>query len=140
MNNPTLVKGLGYSYLFFGLLILLFSAFSHSVPAFFIPSDFFGGLVLLVIGFTFIGAISPARSDAQEAVLFTRFAILLSVVFASIYLILMWSNGILWLMGNEDFADWSPIDDLVPTIWLALGSIYLYWKSESEETHSSTEN
>ncbi len=70
----------------------------------FVPSDVFGGLVLIVISAIFLRGLTHNEHDA-----FLGFGSLMLAVFGVLYILVLLANGLdACIMGNE----WNPLNDL----------------------------
>ena len=125
----TLVTGV--LYIFAGILQALVGAGLFTLPL--VPGSIMGAFVLIVIGSVFLsGHRELSRSD-PEGQAFIFVGILLSILFGILYLLVMGADTIsAYLLGSEDFEDWTVFDDLRPELYLALLSVYGYfrWKDE----------
>lgn len=134
----------GSLYIFLGLLQLLaginriFIGPDILIPLadmLFVPADIIGSFVLILIGTVFIYGVIEMRSGIYEGVSYAYVGILLSLIFAIIYLFVSTGNMLeAYLLRNEDFADWTPLSDLKPGIYLALLSLFAFikWKDMFE--------
>ncbi|MBN2109522.1 MAG: hypothetical protein JW705_00330 [Methanosarcinaceae archaeon] len=136
----------GCSYILFGLTQLITGSskalFGISVPhsigkvitgMLFIPADAIAGLVLILIGCVFIYGFEEIRSGKYEGIAYVYVGILLSLIFAGIYVLSGFGNTLeVYLLKNETFTDWSITDDIRPEIYLGLLSLlaYLKWKDD----------
>ncbi|MDY0387333.1 MAG: hypothetical protein RBT65_09455 [Methanolobus sp.] len=120
----------GSLYIILGLLQLLSGASKiligpdASVPLtgpLFVPADIIGSFVLLLIGTVFIYGVMEMRGGISEGISYAYVGILLSFIFAAIYILVSTGNMLeAYLLKNEDFADWTPLSDLRPAIYLAI--------------------
>ncbi|MBP2030705.1 hypothetical protein J2755_001653 [Methanohalophilus levihalophilus] len=109
---------------------LLNSAFAESL---FIPGETAGGFVLLVVGAVFIAGWNTFRADQQEGIAYVYVGILLSLIFAAVYMLSMVANGMeAYLLSAEGFENWTPLSDLKPAVYLGLAALgaYLGWKEK----------
>ncbi|WP_407355828.1 hypothetical protein [Methanolobus sp. WCC5] len=134
----------GSLYIVLGLLQLaaglkrLFTGPDIRVPladSLFVPADIIGSFALLLIGTVFIYGVFEMRSGIYEGVSYAYVGILLSLIFAIIYLLVSTGNMLeAYLLRNEDFVDWTPLSDLKPGIYLAILSLFAFirWKDMFE--------
>ncbi len=90
---------------------------------FFISPDLFSGICLVIIGTIFTMGIKPLLNKEDRGVAFLIGGILIALMIGAIYLMIMGSDWIMFLIGNEDFESWSPLDDFVPALWASIFSI-----------------
>ena len=135
---------MGSLYMFFGLVQLIVGSskmlLGISGPEIldkaiaqmlFIPPDTIGGLVLILIGCVFIYGFVEIRSGKEEGIAYVYVGLLLSLIFAGIYVLASFGNILeAYLLRNEAFAEWSFLDDIRPEIYLGVISLlaYLRWK------------
>ncbi|MDW7731627.1 MAG: hypothetical protein SCH66_04245, partial [Methanolobus sp.] len=136
----------GSVYSFFGLIQLIIGSskalFGFSAPenlgrfiteVLFIPPDAIGGFVLILIGSVFIYGFVEMHSGKEEGIAYVYVGILLSLIFAGIYMLAAFGNILeAYILKNEAFAGWSIIDDIRPEIYLGVISLfaYLQWKDD----------
>jgi len=134
---------MGAVYTLFGLIQLI-TGFSRSLGisapetlsrfianVLFIPPDAIGGFVLVLVGSVFIYGFAELHSGKYEGIAYVYVGILLSLIFAGIYVLAAFGNVLeVYLLKNEAFAGWSILDDLRPEIYLGAVSLvaYLQWK------------
>jgi len=95
------------------------------------PPDFFGGICLIVIGLVFLLGVPPLLNKDDKGVAFLVGGVILALMLGIIYLMVMGSDGIMYLIGSEDFETWVPLDDFVPALWVSFFSIpgaFVAWK------------
>ncbi|MDG6243533.1 MAG: hypothetical protein QCH31_03960 [Methanolobus sp.] len=100
-----------------------------------VPADIIGSFVLILIGTVFIYGVIEMRSGIYEGVSYAYVGILLSLIFAIIYLFVSTGNMLeAYILRNEDFAEWTPLSDLKPGIYLAIFSLFAFirWKDMFE--------
>lgn len=101
----------------------------------FIPPDIIAGIILILIGSVFLYGASEIRSGVREGIAYIYVGILLSLIFAGIY-VLAATGDLLeaYLLKNEDYIGWSVLDALRPEIYLGVLSLltYLKWKDSFE--------
>jgi hypothetical protein len=112
------------------------SAYMTAVAgALFIPPDIVAGMILMLIGSVFIYGVSEIHSGVSEGIAYVYVGILLSLIFAGIYMLAATGDFLeAHLLNNEDYIDWSVIDALRPEIYLGVLSLltYLKWKDSFE--------
>lgn len=125
----------GCIYLVFGVLQVIASlGFNSELTAsLLIPSDTLGGFVLMIIGSVFIFGFKELYNNIDEGVSFLYVGILISLVFAGMYVLIMIGNAFgAYVIQSENFKNWVPLDDLKPSIYLSVLSVYGYylWKEK----------
>lgn len=98
-----------------------------------IPHDILSGLILILLGTVFIYGFMELREGIEEGIAYVYVGILLALIFAGIYLLVTTGNILeAYLLKNEDFIGWTPIDDLRPEIYLGILSFIAYakWKKQ----------
>jgi len=89
-----------------------------------VPPEILGVCVLGVLGAVCLSGYHELREGVDEGVAHIYVGILLSLVFAVLYLLIMGADALeAYVLKNEDFADWTPLDDMRPEIYLALISL-----------------
>ncbi|MFQ6033426.1 MAG: hypothetical protein ACE5KR_01015 [Candidatus Bipolaricaulia bacterium] len=83
----------------------------------FIPHDIFGGFVLLVIGGIYLSGTKSLWRRQNEGLAGLLVGTALTLIFASLYLLVMGADGLSYLLG--DLEEWRPLADLRPEVWLA---------------------
>ena len=133
---------MGASYIFFGLAQLIAGSSNALLgitgpgslgkaitEMLFIPPDAIGGLVLILIGCVFTYGFVEIHSGKEEGIAYVYVGILLSLIFAGIYVLAAFGNILeAYLLQNEAFAEWSVLDDIRPEIYLGLISLLAYLK------------
>ena len=96
------------------------------------PADLFGGFSSLVIGAAYSGVL--LRRGKQESIGFQLIAILLSIVFGVLYLLIVCADGFGTLVSTFEGEEWTwewlisgsaGTGILRPEIWLAVASLPL---------------
>ncbi|AIJ05627.1 hypothetical protein JH146_0781 [Methanocaldococcus bathoardescens] len=90
-----------------------------TIPLF--VGDVFGGLALLAVGITYFLGVKKAVDEDIKAVSYLFTASIIGLGIGIIAFLLLISNAIGFLLGFEDWADWSIFNDL--TIYLILGML-----------------
>ena len=130
----------GISYTIFGLLEITVGCgdfFGTGIPlimsielagANLVPPDFFGGVMLIIIGIVYLIGVGQQARGEREGISFLLVGSLLATVFFAVYMSIMLANGVGYLFQFEDWLEWTWLDDLRPGIWLfiiALPGAYL---------------
>lgn len=93
-----------------------------------VVGDPFNGFILMVIGVVFLkGASSVSRGD-RAGTSFVAGGTLMASVLLGFYILNMFSNGLGFALGFEDWLEWTILDDIKPgvVLWLAvIPSIFL---------------
>jgi len=136
-NKGKMVFGsiVGSIYIIFGLLQIVvgLGLESEITDILFITPDIFGGFVLLVVGAVFLYGFKELNAGINEGVAFVYFGILLSLVFAVVYLLIMGADALgAYGLGMEDFEGWMPLDDVKPGLYLGFLSLvgYFVWRDK----------
>jgi hypothetical protein len=93
-----------------------------------VVGDPFNGFVLLVIGLVFLKGAGPAGSGDREGVSYVAGGALLATALLGFYILNALSNGLGFILGFEDWLEWTILDDLKPgvVLWIfALPSVLL---------------
>ncbi len=101
----------------------------------FIPADIIGAFVLLLIGTVFIYGFMEMRSGIYEGVSYAYVGILISLIFAIIYILVSTGNMLeAYVLKSEDFLGWTPLSDMRPAIYLAILPLFAFikWKDMFE--------
>jgi hypothetical protein len=98
-----------------------------------IPHDILSGLILILLGTVFVYGFMELHSEIDEGIAYVYVGILLALIFAGIYVLVTTGNILeAYLLKNEDFIGWTPLDDLRPEIYLGFISLFAYvkWKKQ----------
>ncbi len=101
--------------------------------ALYIPHDILSGLILILLGTVFIYGFMELCQGIEEGIAYVYVGTLLAMIFAGIYLLVTTGNILeAYLLKNEDFIGWTPLDDLRPEIYLGFVSLIAYakWKKQ----------
>ncbi|MBC7085859.1 MAG: hypothetical protein H5T43_05795 [Methanomethylovorans sp.] len=114
--------------------ITYLSSFVNSISAFlFVPSDFIGSLILILIGTIFLYGLMEHKRGFNESIAYVYVGILISLIFMSVYLLVMTGNWLesYWLKDFE-MNGRSIADDIRPAIYLGLLPLgaYFIWKND----------
>ena len=128
---------LGIAYLIIGAIEFAAGLYNLFLPGaiegiFGVPADLFGGFSSLVIGAAYSGVL--LRRGKQESIGFQLIAILLSIVFGVLYLLIVCADGFGTLVSTFEGEEWTwewlisgsaGTGILRPEIWLAVASLPL---------------
>jgi hypothetical protein len=90
--------------------------------------NFVLGLVLMVIGAVFLFAARGFRSG-RDGDAFLMVGCGLALFIGLVALLTLAANASeAYLLGNEDFAEWSPVDDFSPTIVMMVPALALLYR------------
>ena len=96
-----------------------------------VPGDWFQGLVLVIIGLVFSWGYVLMRKGDQEWDSYLAIGSLLAGIIFALYLFMMLANGLGWMLGFEDWLEWTFIEQFQPGLWLftvAIPGAYLTMK------------
>ncbi len=115
-NALVLALVLGVAYLAAGVLQI-------GVSLGFLPyvvgmTDFLGGLLLVVVASVFLTGVKPIRSGKREGVSFVVVGILIAGLICVVQLVIIGTGTLGWILGFEDWSDWTVQQHLTPSIWL----------------------
>lgn len=136
MSNKVLFGLLaGIPYIIFGLIqtTVSFGFRSDWTGLLSVPNDFIGGFVLILIGTIFLAGVKELRAGTVEGVAYIYVGIFIALLFALIYLLVVTANALeAYVIMNDDFKGWSPLDDFRPGIYLAIIPLigYLIWREK----------
>jgi len=89
-----------------------------------LPGDFIGGFVSITIGIVFIWGMDELLKKDYKGLSFILVGLIMAVMFAGLYTLILIADAVeCYILGNEDFAGWTILDDL--RIELVLGWILL---------------
>ena len=122
----------GVLYAFFGLMHIAegLGIDTGMAGLLFIPGDILGGFCLLVIGAVFLNGLREMLQGINAGVSFVYVGILMSLIFAAVYLLIMGGNLLDSFIVPDDYEGWSVMETFRPGIYLGLLSLagILYWK------------
>jgi len=122
---------MGIFYLLFGIAQVmggLFPGIAAFLHALFIPADIIPGCVVCLIGAVFLYGAAEMRAKRPGAEAFLYVGMLLSLIFCAITLIDVGAQGVNTVFfGGEDESPWSPVQFIIPVIYLALPSLAGSW-------------
>ncbi len=90
---------------------------------FHVGGDVFNGFVLLVIGFVFLCGVQPYLDGDREAVSYTTVGALMASTLFLFYFLNALSNGLGFMLGFEDWLEWTILDDIKPGVLLWVAAI-----------------
>ncbi|MHC1571896.1 MAG: hypothetical protein ACXQTM_06375 [Methanosarcinales archaeon] len=88
-----------------------------------IPADLFGGLALLVIAAVYLSGIGELLSKREEGLSFALTGTILTMVFGSLYTLIMGTDYLMYLLGEAD--EFLIITELRPEILLLAATLPL---------------
>jgi len=115
---------IGLLYVSFGLMEVLdgfgiaWGAPSGIGEIAFIRGDVFAGVMLMITGSVYLAGIRLQSRGAREGISFLTVGVLLSTVLFGLYLAIMASNSLGYILGFEDWGEWAWTDDVRPGVWL----------------------
>jgi hypothetical protein len=110
----SLIVGLVYLVVGCGQIINGFIGFETLI----LPGDFFQGAMLAIIGLVFGWGFSAQRKGDNEWDAYLSVGTLLAGIIFALYIFMLLSNGLGWVLGFEDWLEWSPIEQFQPGLWL----------------------
>ncbi len=123
--------GAGLLYLLFG--VLQTGACLDLLDHVLLLPDFMGICVLFVLAAVFLSGYRELSQGSHEGAAHVNVGVALSLLFALVYLLIMGANSLeAHLLQHEDFQDWTPLDDLQPSLYLALMSLLAFWRWRKE--------
>lgn len=99
----------------------------------FAPSDLMGSLVLVLIGSIFLYGLMELRSGLNEGIAYVYVGMLISLLFATVYMLVMTGNWMeSYLLNDPEITGWSFGNDFRPAIYLGILSLcgYFLWKKD----------
>jgi hypothetical protein len=103
----------------FGIL----GAVQYFSDIFRLVGDPFNGFVLLVIGLVFLKGFSYVSQGDREGVSYVMGGALLASTLLGFYVINAFSNGLGFILGFEDWLEWTILDDIKPGVILWISTI-----------------
>jgi hypothetical protein len=134
---------IGSLYFLIGLvqIIVGFGYSADWTSLLYIPSDYIGGFILLLIGAIYIYGVKELNNGIKEGVAYVYVGIMLSLGFFVLYLLITGADIIsAYGLGSEDYIGWSPLINLKPGIYLAIISLvgFLQWRDKFSLRNIST--
>jgi hypothetical protein len=115
---------IGSTYAALGLLEVLSPWVADDLLGYLTAGNIMMGLVLLLTGLVFLaGARESLNGGDGEAYIIV--GCMLGLFIGTVALLTMGANGAEHLLGNEDLADWTALDDLTPAIAMIIPSALL---------------
>jgi len=137
ISNDKAIIGLvfGIFFFIFGITqcVIFFGIFKNISELLLIPQDLIGGFVLILIGLIFLMGYHELRSGIPEGIAYLYVGIILSIFFMCIYFLIILANSIeAYIFLNDDFKNWSPIEDLRPGIYISIFTLIplIYWRKK----------
>lgn len=84
----------------------------------FIPPDVIGGIMLIIVGVVFLHVARPITKGDIDGIAFLHVGVLLAGILFGLQIIVIITNGLGWIAGLEDWAEWSITLDITPSLWL----------------------
>jgi hypothetical protein len=132
-NNGNSLAGIyvglaGLLYTLVGILEILTGfgvagAMQSLAEIFRVVGDPFNGFVLLVIGLVFLKGVGPASSGDKEGISYVAGGAILASTVLGFYVLNALSNGLGFLLGFEDWLEWTILDDVKPGVILWLSTL-----------------
>ena len=66
----------------------------------------------------FLAGVRPLRRGEREGFAYIAVGIFLAGVLFVLQLFILSTNYLGWILGFEDWVDWTPLLDITPTVWL----------------------
>ena len=114
-----IIAGAGFSSDFFEIL--------------FISTDIIGGFILILLGSVFIYGVNELNKGISDGVAYIYVGIFLALIFLVIYLLIMAANAMeAYVILNEDYIGWTPLNDMKPGIYLGIISLIalIIWRDK----------
>jgi hypothetical protein len=122
---------IGLTYLIGGLFWFLTSlGFPIAFPS---SPDAMSALMLMIVSSLFLYGIKPLREGNREGFAFLVVGIILAGILFLLQLLIMGTNFLGWILGFEDWLDWTVVSDITPTIWLFLVAVVFFGIARSQE-------
>ncbi len=112
---------IGLFYVFFGLLEILNGLGMTNLSS--IPSDMIGGLMLIFIGFIFLRGIGELSQAKISGISYILVGIMMAMAYSGLFILIIGVEGIEFLLGKEEFLDWTWHHSIRPEIWLPVITI-----------------
>ncbi len=114
---PLYLSGLfGLAYLIIGLVYLL-SAVGVIMPLAG-ASDPIASLMLLIVAIVYLTGVPMLSRGNREGYAFTLVATLLAALLFFLQILVLASNALGWLLRFSDWANWTILQDVGPSLWL----------------------
>jgi len=122
---------IGLLYFYFGLIqwLIFLKVLKNNLH---FSADLMSGFTLLVIGGIYVSGVKRLLDGEIKGLSYPLVATILSLGVALLFLLILVANSIeYYVIGNEDYAGWTIIQDIRPELFLAplsMPIIYLLWK------------
>ena len=114
---------LSITYILIGVIEIA-NTFVSFIPLLILPGDLMGGFVSITIGLIFAYGIKELYRGDYMGLSFILVGLIMAIMFAGLYTLILIADAVeCYILGNEDFAGWTILDDL--RIELVLGWILL---------------
>ncbi|MFW9921380.1 MAG: hypothetical protein ACFFED_17400 [Candidatus Thorarchaeota archaeon] len=80
--------------------------------------DFIASIMMLVVGLVFIAGTPSLRRGEKDGYAFTLVATTLAGILFLLQILVFISNALGWILGFENWSEWDPLADIIPSIWL----------------------
>ena len=98
-----------------------------------IPNDIIGSFILVLIGVIFVFGVKELRAKNNEGIAYIYIGIFIALIYLAIYVLILAADAAeAYLLISEDFATWSPLDDIRPGIYLGILPLvgFLIWRKK----------
>jgi hypothetical protein len=85
---------------------------------FHVVGDSFAGFVLVVIGAVYLGGLMPVWRGDREGLSYVTVGALMSTVLLILYTVNILSNGLGFVLGFEDWMEWTLLGEVRPGLLL----------------------
>jgi len=117
----------GALYIVFGILQAIAATGLVDIPL--VPGNAMGVLVLVVIGATFLFGYNELNQGINEGVAYLMVGIVLSLIFGLLYVLVLSADAVsAYVVGSEDFEEWTIIDGIRPELYLAFLSLFAFFR------------
>ena len=86
------------------------------------PIPFFGDIInafmIIIVGIVYLTGAKPLMKGDREAFAFAIVGSALAAVLFILQAIVIGTNFLGWILQLNDWIDWNPINDIVPSLWL----------------------
>jgi len=86
------------------------------------PIPFFGDIInafmIMIVGIVYLTGAKPLMKGDREAFAFAIVGSALAAVLFILQAIVIGTNFLGWILQLNDWIDWNPINDIVPSLWL----------------------
>ncbi|MHA1480972.1 MAG: hypothetical protein ACTSQZ_06080 [Candidatus Thorarchaeota archaeon] len=107
---------IGLLYLVVGIISLISGiGIIQSLPFF---GDFINAFMIIIVGIVYLTGAKPLMKGDREAFAFAIVGSALAAVLFILQAIVIGTNFLGWILQLNDWIDWNPINDIVPSLWL----------------------